>query len=57
LPAGEIGSGRRHAHCLVTPRKRCSRWGGLSSRIDDRAPGGCHASSTVAPCHESPVDP
>jgi len=30
LPAGEIGSGRRHAHCLVTPLVRCSRWGGLS---------------------------
>jgi hypothetical protein len=31
VPAGEIGSGRRHAFCLVTPLRRCSRWGGLSS--------------------------
>ncbi len=30
LPAGEIGSGCLHMHCLVTPRVRCSRWGGLS---------------------------
>jgi len=30
LPAGEIGSGRLHVHCLVTLRVRCSRWGGLS---------------------------
>ena len=30
LPAGETGSGRRHADCLVTPLVRCSRWGGLS---------------------------
>jgi hypothetical protein len=30
LPAGEIGSGRRQAYCLVTPLLRCSRWGGLS---------------------------
>jgi hypothetical protein len=32
LPAGEIGSARRHAYCLVTPPVRCSRWGGLSFR-------------------------
>jgi hypothetical protein len=32
LPAGEIGSGRRHTYCLVTPRVWCSRWGGLSFR-------------------------
>src|SRR5580765_293898 len=30
LPAGEIGSGRRHVYCLVTPFAGCSRWGGLS---------------------------
>jgi len=30
LPAGEIGSGRLHMHCLATPPVRCSRWGGLS---------------------------
>jgi len=30
LPAGEIGSGCLHMHCLVTPLGRCSRWGGLS---------------------------
>ena len=36
LPAGETGSGRRLAHCLVTPLGRCSRWGGLSFR---RRPG------------------
>src|ERR1051325_4960966 len=30
LPAGEIGSGRRHTFCLATPWVGCSRWGGLS---------------------------
>jgi hypothetical protein len=36
LPAGEIGSGSRHAYYLVTPLRRCSRWGGLSFK---RQPG------------------
>ena len=36
LPAGEIGSGRQHSHCLVTPHKWCSRWAGLSFRATTR---------------------
>jgi len=46
LPAGEIGSGRRHTHCLVTPLARCSRWGGLSF-VDDRAHAGWQVQSNV----------
>jgi hypothetical protein len=46
LPAGEIGSGRRHTYCLVTPLSRCSRWGGLSFR---RRPGARRLASVVNP--------
>jgi len=40
LPARQIGSGRRHTYCLVTPPVRCSRWGGLSSRVTTGRKGG-----------------
>ena len=39
LPAGEIGSGRRHAHCLVTPPWAVFPLGRLVLSDDDRAPG------------------
>jgi hypothetical protein len=50
LPAGEIGSGRRHTYCLVTPLGRCSRWGGLSFR---RRPGVRRLASSVNRQHLS----
>jgi len=39
LPAGETGSGRRHAHCLVTPPWAVFPLGRLVLSDDDRAPG------------------